>query len=179
MLMRAGILLTSFAALSLWSGCGGDDDSDFEYHEDDNDRRVRYDDDDYDDEDRDVDVDIEVDYDEPDTRVVYVEAGHRHSVDCGHYYDGRSWLTLDIGHHHGPGCGHAYTGRYWVLRRPVVVGTPVQRRVTRVRHIHSATCGCAYDTGVRRWVSVPHGHVHGPRCGHVYRGNRWTIVRRR
>ncbi|MDZ7266422.1 MAG: hypothetical protein ONB48_03890 [candidate division KSB1 bacterium] len=48
-------------------------------------------------------------------RVVVIDAGHVHTVHCGHYRHGNRWFYLK-GHVHGPRCGHHLVGGVWIVR---------------------------------------------------------------
>ena len=134
---------------------------------------------------------------------VYVHADHVCSHDChDHYYDGARVIVIGSGHRHHPGCGHDWDGRHWVVvgkapathhaHRPTKVHVdhapePAAHRVnppptkvarsTKGTHVHSTTCGCAYDRQGRGWVSVETGHVHGKNCGHIYVNGKWCLAR--
>ncbi len=115
--------------------------------------------------------------DEP-AHVVHV---HRHTAhvcthDChDHHWDGEKVVVIS-GHRHGAGCGHHWDGSHW----GVVKTTHVRRlhrgpRVVKVKHVHSASCGCVYDRPRHTWVRIKKRHVHSPGCGHVYVEGRWSI----
>ena len=45
---------------------------------------------------------------------VYFDAGHVHSVECGHFHHGGYWYVHQ-GHRHGPGCGHLFRSGIWIV----------------------------------------------------------------
>ena len=44
-------------------------------------------------------------------------------------------------------------------------------------HVHSRTCGCAWDRRERVWVRLADGHVHGRNCGHINVNGKWCLSR--
>lgn len=137
------------------------------------------------------------DYDDRPQQVVHVNRSHVCGPDCHEHYWNGSRVVVIRGHRHGPGCGHDWDGRYWVLvsktpvhKEPVYIhkapakhvdppgkvihGGPY--RVSKVKHVHNAHCGCVYHPQRKVWIIVEsEGHVHGPGCGHFYLEGRWSI----
>lgn len=113
-------------------------------------------------------------HDRPSQR--HVRVRHVHGPDCGHVWDGHTWVVVRRGHVHGPDCGHHYDGNRWVIRAS---GSRV-RHTGSVHvhgdargHVHGRDCGHYFDG--RTYVRVSRGHVHGPNCGHHFTGSHWEI----
>lgn len=113
-------------------------------------------------------------------RPAIIVASHVCDERCrDHYWNGRKLVVL-TGHRHGPGCGHYWNGTYWVVARRGRGVTRLHRSAPRVIHgerVHGPSSGDVWNRSRRAWVRVRRGHIHGPRCGHVYLEGRWTIRR--
>ena len=119
-----------------------------------------------------------------DHRPVRVTRVHRHTRhvcthDChNHYWDGTDVLVISD-HRHGRDCGHWWDGAHWVLvgKRKAARVHPQPAKVTRIRHVHDASCGCVYDRRGHKWAVIRKGHVHRRGCGHVLIEGRWSLRR--
>ncbi len=120
------------------------------------------------------------DYDARPVRVTHVRerAVHVCTRGCDEHYWNEGALVVLSGHRHSSQCGHHWDGGHWVVvkKRKVRHGHDDHaRRVIKVKHIHSPSCGHVYHHHNRKWIKIKRSHAHKPSCGHVYVEGKWTI----
>ena len=105
-----------------------------------------------------------------------VRAAHVCTRECHHHYHDGAKLIMLKGHRHGPRCGHRWDGTHWLVAKKGKARPHPGKaygKTRKVKHVHNAHCGCVFDRRGSKWVKVGPGHVHGPRCGHVFHDGRW------
>lgn len=105
-----------------------------------------------------------------------VRVSHKCGADCNeHFWDG-DILKVEKGHRHAVDCGHYWNGDRWV---PVIKHFGRHNRgamrVSWPSHRHNTRCGCAYQRHTNSWLKVNKGHIHGPGCGHDFVDGRWSF----